>query len=84
MKEPEANKELSAIERYLATYECQSEFARRYVAYGRMSLIQLQLRARFGPLPPAVRTRIASASNDELDAIGVRLLTARSLEEAIG
>jgi hypothetical protein len=84
MKEPEAHNGISAIERYLETYEHQSEFARRYVAYGRMSLLQLQLRARFGPLPPAVRARIAAASNEELDAIGVRLLTAASLEEAVG
>jgi hypothetical protein len=84
MNRPDANDELSAIQRYLDTYEYQTEFARRYAAYGRIALIELQLRARFGPLPPAARARIASATIDGLDAIGVRLLTARSLEEAVG
>jgi Domain of unknown function (DUF4351) len=84
----------------LSKYEYQSEFARRYVAQGRqegrseglsegrsegrVDLLARQLTRRFGPLTEAARARLASASIDELDAIGERLLTAGSLEEALG
>jgi predicted transposase YdaD len=79
-----------------AKYEYQSEFARRYVAQGReegrmegrtegcAGLLVRQLTKRFGPLTEAACTRLASASIEELDAIGERLLTARSLPEALG
>ena len=72
----------------LRNYEYQSEFARTYVAQGRREgradlLSQLLVR-RFGALPETVRTRLAAASVDELDAIGERLLSAQNLEEALG
>jgi hypothetical protein len=75
-----------------AKYEYQSEFAKRYVAQGReegrtlgrTDLLARQLTRRFGTLPDAARTRLTSASIDELDAIGERLLTAKNLEEALG
>ena len=73
-------------------YEYQSDFARRYVAQGRAegraegraALITKLLAARFGPLGDDMRHRIAAASIDELDAIGERLLSAATLEEALG
>ncbi|HWK75922.1 MAG TPA: DUF4351 domain-containing protein [Povalibacter sp.] len=75
-----------------AKYEYQSDFARKYVAQGRAegraegraSLIIRQPGRRFGPLQDEVCGHIASASIEELDAIGERLLTAHTLQEALG
>lgn len=75
-----------------AKYEYQSDFAKRYVAQGimqgraegRVALVIRQLALRFGPLTDEVQNQIASASIDELDAIGERLLTAQTLQEALG
>lgn len=75
-----------------AKYEYQSEFAKRYLAQGRLEgtlegridLIRRQLCRRFGELPPEVDARLSSASLEELDAIGERLLTARTLDDALG
>ncbi len=71
-----------------AKYEYQSEFARRYVAQGqaegRAGLLTRQLTLRFGPLTPDAMARISAASIAELDAIGERVLTAQTLEDAIG
>lgn len=68
-------------------YEYQSDFARRYVAEGqakgRVAIVTRLLSARFGPLSEEVKKQIASRSSEELDAIGDRLLTAASLEEAL-
>ena len=68
-------------------YEYQGEFARRYVAQGqaegRAALVTKLLALRFGPLTQEVETRIADASIKELDEIGERLLTAKTLDEAI-
>jgi hypothetical protein len=78
-----------------AKYEYQSDFARRYVAQGRAegeargeatgraALVTKLLTHRFGSLNDATRTRIATASIEELDAIGERVLTARTLQEAL-
>ena len=76
----------------LSKYEYQSEFARRYVAQGRSEgrtegrtdLLARLLTHRFGPLPSAAHERLATASIEELDAIGERLLTAQSLPDALG
>jgi hypothetical protein len=73
-------------------YEYQSDFARHYfgqglekgVAKGRAELILRQLTIRFGALDNDVKARIAAATADELDAISERLLTAQSLQEALG
>ena len=73
-------------------YEYQSDFARRYVAEGmamgeakgRAALIVKLLASRFGPLTHQIETRIAEASIEELDQIGGRLLTAQTLDEALG
>lgn len=78
-----------------AKYEYQSDFARRYVAegkaegitqgnaQGRAAMVTRLLTHRFGSLPEDVRSGIAAASIEELDAIGKRLLTAKTLQEAI-
>lgn len=73
-------------------YEYQSDFARRYVAEGRAigeasgraALVIKQLALRYGPLSQAIEARIAEASIAELDEIGERLLTAQTLDEALG
>ncbi|HVY83405.1 MAG TPA: DUF4351 domain-containing protein [Steroidobacteraceae bacterium] len=81
-------------------YEYQSDFARRYVAQGRIEgraegraegriegrtdLLIRLLTVRFGPLSVEAHSRITGASTDELDAIGERLLNAQTLEEALG
>lgn len=83
-----------------AKYEYQSDFAKRYVAQGRAegelqglesgerrgraALITRQLGVRFGQLTPEQCARINSASSAELDEMGERLLTARTLQEALG
>lgn len=83
-----------------AKYEYQSDFAKRYVAQGRLegrlegcergraegrvALLNRLLALRFGPLTQDVEARIAAASITELDAIGERLLTAQTLQEALG
>ncbi|WP_116808466.1 DUF4351 domain-containing protein [Steroidobacter cummioxidans] len=68
-------------------YEYQSHFAKHYVAeglaQGRIALITRLLAARFGSLSDEVRGKIAASCIEELDAIGDRLLTAASLEEAL-
>ena len=78
-----------------AKYEYQSDFAKRYVAQGKAegrlegqavgkaALVVRQLTLRFGVLGDDVETRIAQASIAELDAIGERLLTAATVEEAL-
>jgi len=70
-------------------YEYQSEFARGYVAQGmaeglaqgRATLIARLLTLRFGVLTEKAQRTIAEASIAELDAMGERLLTARTLDE---
>lgn len=72
--------------------EYLSDFARGYYfqgelrgeAQGRASLVVKQLAIRFGHLPDDVRARLEAASIADLDAIGERLLTAASLQEALG
>ena len=51
---------------------------------GQADLLARLLTRRFGALPPDAAARIAAASSDELDAIGDRLLTAETLNEALG
>lgn len=77
-----ARQELQAMDP--AKYEYQSEFAKRYVAQGRIDLLIRQLTLRFGPLTDEALSRISAASIQELDAIGDRVLTAPTLQEALG
>jgi len=68
-------------------YEYQSEFARKYVAVGlaegRVALLQRLLTVRFGALDTSTLDRMQHATIDELDAIGERLLVARTLKEVL-
>lgn len=70
-----------------AGYEYQSDFAKHYfgqgLAEGRTGLVVRQLSLRFGPLSEEVTQQIKSSSNEELDGIADRLLTAASLQEAL-
>ena len=82
-----------------AKYEYQSDFAKHYVAQGKAegrlegeadgqragkaALVVRQLTLRFGPLGDGVRMQIEQASIVELDAIGERLLTTTTAEEAL-
>lgn len=78
--------------KFMREYQYQSEPARRWFAHGReegqtegrAALICRQLAVRFGPLTAEVETQIRTASIDELDAIGERLLTAATLQDALG
>lgn len=77
-------------------YEYKSDFARRYVAQGReegraegrlegrSAVIRHLLAVRFGELASDIERRLLGSSAEELDAIGERLLTARTLPEALG
>ena len=81
-------------------YEFQSDFARQYIALGRTegvaegraegeargraALILRQLACRFGVIDSKTENRVQLASIAELDAIGDRLLTARTLQDALG
>lgn len=75
-----------------AKYEYQSDFARRYVAEGeargeakgRAAVVARLLAVRFGPLTQHAEKRLAEASISELDEMAERLLTAQTLDEAIG
>ena len=77
-------------------YEYQSEFARRYfgegkaegvaqgVAQGRVEIVLKQLATRYGQLSAAVAARVQGANAADLDAIAQRVLTAQTLDEALG
>jgi predicted transposase YdaD len=77
-------------------YEYQSDFARRYFGEGksegriegriegRVEITLKLLALRFGPLPDATRTLVRSAQDAQVDAIAERLLTAQTLDEALG
>ena len=77
-------------------YEYQSDFARRYVAQGRaegrvegktegrVEMVLKLLLLRFGSLTEAVQGRVRSAGDAQIDAVAERLLTAKTLQEALG
>lgn len=71
-----------------AKYEYQSDWVKDWMAQGaakgKASLVTKQLIRRFGPLTAAATTQLMRASSEELDAIGECLLTAQTLEEALG
>jgi len=70
------------------TYDYQSDFARYFIGVGRSegraAIIIRQLTRRFGEIDAPTRALIERASVDDLDAIGERLLTAPTLQEAVG
>jgi predicted transposase YdaD len=51
---------------------------------GRADLVIRLLGVRFGAISEDIKLRIAAASLTELDAIGERLLSAKTLQEALG
>jgi hypothetical protein len=51
---------------------------------GRVEITLKLLALRFGPLPDATQTRVRSVQDAQVDAIAERLLTAQTLEEALG
>jgi predicted transposase YdaD len=77
-------------------YEYQSDFARRYFGQGkaegrmegrmegRVELTLKQLAWRFGPLPDTVQTRVRGAQDAQLDTVAERVLSAQTLEQALG
>jgi hypothetical protein len=69
-------------------YQYQSEFARRYYGQGKADgvaeTVLKQLATRFGALSPAVATQVRSTGAADLDGIAQRLLTAQTLDEALG
>ena len=76
-------------------YEYQGDFARRYYGQGkaegkvegkvegRIELILKLLALRFGPLTEAAQARVRGAQDAQLDAVAERMLTAKTLEEAL-
>ena len=93
-----ARRALSAMD--TKKYEYQSEFARRFYGQGveagiargvvqgalqgRVDLLLGQLVTRYGTLPREVVEKVRSASAVELDGIAKRVLTAKTLEKALG
>lgn len=73
-------------------YEYQSEFARRYygqgvqegMTQGRVEMLLKLLATRYGALSATVAERVRKASTPELDIIAERVLTAQTLDEAVG
>jgi hypothetical protein len=73
-------------------YQYQSEFARRYfgqgkaagVVEGRVEIILKLLATRYGAVPAAIEAHVRAAGSTELDRFAERVLTARTVEEALG
>jgi hypothetical protein len=74
-------------------HECDSDFARRYIAEvtegyskgeSRAAIILRLVALRFGPLKDVVRTRVSGAQDSQLDALAEGVLTAQTLQEALG
>jgi hypothetical protein len=88
---PEAAR-LALLAMDASKYEYQSEFARRYfgagkaegVAQGRVEIVLKLLATRYGQLSAAVAARVQGANTTDLDAIAQRVLTAQTLDEALG
>lgn len=49
-----------------------------------MEIVLKLLTLRFGPLAEAVQTRVRGAPDAQLDAVAERVLSAQTLEEALG
>ncbi len=69
-------------------YQYQSDFAKRYVAEGRAEgkaeLVLKQISLRFGSISDSVQARIRAATTAELDVMGERVLSAKTLEDVLG
>lgn len=89
-----ARRALQAVS--MSKYEYQNDLGMKFFAHGqaegraegnrqgRADLVARQLTVRFGELDEKVRARLNELSLSQLDAIGERLLTAKTLEEALG
>lgn len=66
------------------TYEFRSDFALRHFKRGTAQLVLELLATRFGPLSEENWMRVRLASVEDLRLIGTRLLSAQTLEEALG
>ena len=72
-----------------ATYEFQSEFAKRYLSQGRtegraegeVTLLSKLLTVKFGALDSATVDRLSRASTAEVECWAERILTATTLDE---
>jgi hypothetical protein len=72
-------------------YESLSKLARIYVGLGRVEgmlegyveIVLMQLTLRFGPLTETVQTRVRGASYGDLYDLAERVVSARTLEEAL-
>lgn len=51
---------------------------------GQLELVARLLQLRFGPVPANVRAQLATLAPQDVTAIGERLLSAQSLDEALG
>jgi len=51
---------------------------------GRLEIILKQLTLKFGPLPDEIQTRVRGAQEAQLNILAERMLTAQTLEEALG
>ena len=96
----ESNPDLAEIIMNSIGYEYQSDFARRYVAQGRtegkaegkaegrmegrIEILLKLLARRYGPLAEPVEALIRNLQDAKLDAVAERILTAQTLEEALG
>jgi hypothetical protein len=69
-------------------YQYQSEFAQRYFGQGkvagRVEVILKLLATRYGALSAAVAAHVCAAGSTELDCVAVRVLTARTVDDAVG
>jgi hypothetical protein len=77
-------------------YQYQSEFAQRYFGQGkaagviegrtegRVEIILKLLATRYGALSAAVEAHVRATGSTELDRVAERVLTARTVEEALG
>jgi hypothetical protein len=65
-------------------YQYRSEFVLRQFGYAKAEVILRQLTLKFGLLPDEIQTRVRGAQAAELDLLVERILTAQTLEEAIG
>ena len=73
-------------------FEYQGNFARRYfgegkaegLLEGRADLTLKLLASRFGPLADDIQTLVRGARAAELDTVAEQLLTAQTLEQALG
>jgi hypothetical protein len=53
---------------------------KRGIVIGEAKMLRLQIQSRFGPIPDWADKQIANVSADEIEDLGIRLLSAKSLE----